>query len=144
MLLQPRPSNAFTEGPNVEVRRSCRLAVQGKNEHDALCGQPVDVASTAELCAAPSTKPENDRTLRCVRARAPEQGTEGGRGPPHRTCAMHRGSATAVARRFGCPIVAAELGAKRDAVTGQDNDGELLIQQPNSSEKRDNALQQQR
>jgi hypothetical protein len=66
--------------PNVEVRRSYRLAAQGKNEHDALCGQPVDVASTAGLCAAPSTEP---RTIACYAANergAPEQGTEGGRG----------------------------------------------------------------
>jgi hypothetical protein len=43
--------------PNVEVRRSYRLAAQGKNEHDAMRGQPVDVASTARLCAALSTEP---------------------------------------------------------------------------------------
>jgi hypothetical protein len=57
---------------------------------------------------------------------------------------MHRGSATAAARRFGCPIVVAELGAKHDAATGRDNDGEPLMQQPNPGEKRDDALQQQR
>jgi hypothetical protein len=37
---------------NVEVRRSYRLAAQGENEHDAMCGQPVDVASTARLAAS--------------------------------------------------------------------------------------------
>jgi hypothetical protein len=126
------------------VRRSCRLAAQGKSEHDAMCGQPVDVASTAGLCAARSTKPRAAERYAANERAAPEQGTEGGRGPPHRTFAMHRGSATAAERRFGCPIVATELGAKHDAATRHDNDSELLIQQPNAGEKRGDALRQQR
>jgi hypothetical protein len=62
--------------PNVEVRRSYRLAAQGKNEDDAMCGQPVDVASTARLCAAPSTEPRTVARCATNERAAPGQGTE--------------------------------------------------------------------
>jgi hypothetical protein len=130
--------------PNVEVRRSYRLAAQGKNKHDAMCGQPVDVASTDGLCAAPTDGARCGCRLRREQLRSPWTGHGGRQRLTTTNLSMHRGSATAAARRFGCPIVAAELGAKHGAATKHDNDGELLIQQVNPGEKRDDALQQQR